>query len=418
VWEVKTGREVARVPVDALPGSVRFGPKGDTLVISAADGTARTLRLGETTLRHGEALRAAALSPDGLFAAIARAEHEVVIAGGSGGEAPRRLRVSENVENLLLTPGGRLLVTQNEELGVLRVWDAAAAKSLWHIARPAGDRRWMDRPEMSPDGRYLTLQYSQAHELAVVETATGRVVARAFHDDVIMTSRFSRDGRYLVTTGDNTARVWESEGGKMVHRLALESGAMSADLSADSRLLATTGGDGLARLWDLAGGSELRRFDHGGYVFAVAFSPDGRQLATSAADSVHLWEVETGREFGRLPHDASADFIAFSPDGAYLASGSRDHSARVWDLVRLVEVARMTDEGEAFRVAFDATGRFLLVEHTDAASRFWRLWLWRPADLEAEACARLSHNLSPDEWQRYLGSETYRPTCPDLPIGP
>jgi len=276
----------------------------------------------------------------------------------------------------------------------------------------------MDRPEMSPDGRYLTLQYSQAHELAVVETATGRVVARAFHDDVIMTSRFSRDGRYLVTTGDNTARVWESEGGKMVHRLALESGAMSADLSADSRLLATTGGDGLARLWDLAGGSELRRFDHGGYVFAVAFSPDGRQLATSAADSVHLWEVETGREFGRLPHDASADFIAFSPDGAYLASGSRDHSARVWDLVRLVEVARMTDEGEAFRVAFDATGRFLLVEHTDAASRFWRLWLWRPADLEAEACARLSHNLSPDEWQRYLGSETYRPTCPDLPIGP
>ena len=418
VWEVKTRREIARVPLNALPGSVRFGPNGDTLVISTGDGTVRTLRLGESTLRHGEALHAAAFSTDGLFAAMARSERDVVISPVSGGDAPRRLRIAERADILLLTPGGRLLVTQNKELGVLRVWDTAGGKSLWHITRAPGDRRWMNHSEMSSDGRFLTFSYDQARELAVVETATGRVVARAVHDDVIMSSQFSRDGRYLVTTGDNTARIWESDGGKAVHKLALSSRALSANFSADGRFLATTGSDGLARVWDPASGSELRRLDHEGYVSTVAFSPDARRLATSTARAVYVWEVDTGQRIGSLRHDASSDFIAFSPDGAYLASGSRDHSARVWDLDRLVEVARMTDEGEAFRVAFDATGRFLLAEHTNAASYFWRMWLWRPADLVAEACARLSYNLSTDEWQRYLGNKAYRPTCPSLPQRP
>jgi hypothetical protein len=36
----------------------------------------------------------------------------------------------------------------------------------------------------------------------------------------------------------------------------------------------------------------------------------------------------------------------------------------------------------------------------------------------AEACARLSYNLSTDEWQRYLGNKAYRPTCPSLPQRP
>ena len=45
-----------------------------------------------------------------------------------------------------------------------------------------------------------------------------------------------------------------------------------------------------------------------------------------------------------------------------------------------------------------------------------RVWLWRPEDLIAEACARLPRNLTLEEWQRYIGDEPYRPTCPDLPM--
>ena len=267
---------------------------------------------------------------------------------------------------------------------------------------------------MSADGQYLTLSYDQAHELSVMSVATGQAVSRAVHDDVIMESQFSREGHLLATVGDVTARVWESASGKELYRLALGGQALAASFSPDGKRLATTSENGLARVWDMTNGRQLRQFNHGEWVGAAVFSPDGKILATSTEAGVRLWQVESGQEIGRLHHDASADFIAFSPDGFHLATGSRDHSARVWDVAGRREVARMSDQGEVFSVAFDATSRFVLVEHTDAATEFWRAWLWRPKDLEAEACSRLTQNLTRDEWQRYLGNETYRQTCPAL----
>jgi len=44
------------------------------------------------------------------------------------------------------------------------------------------------------------------------------------------------------------------------------------------------------------------------------------------------------------------------------------------------------------------------------------VWLWRPEDLIAEACARLTCNLTREEWRQYIGDEPYRPTCPELPV--
>jgi hypothetical protein len=37
--------------------------------------------------------------------------------------------------------------------------------------------------------------------------------------------------------------------------------------------------------------------------------------------------------------------------------------------------------------------------------------------LIAEACSRLTRNLTLEEWRQHIGGdEPYRPTCPDLPV--
>ena len=57
-------------------------------------------------------------------------------------------------------------------------------------------------------------------------------------------------------------------------------------------------------------------------------------------------------------------------------------------------------------------GRYLTTVNNNAIARTWFL---RPADLVTEACARLTRNLTTEEWRQYVGDEPYRVTCPNLP---
>lgn len=45
-----------------------------------------------------------------------------------------------------------------------------------------------------------------------------------------------------------------------------------------------------------------------------------------------------------------------------------------------------------------------------------RLWYLKPADLIAEACRRLTRNLTPEEWRQYVGDEPTRQPARVCPV--
>lgn len=135
---------------------------------------------------------------------------------------------------------------------------------------------------------------------------------------------FSPDSRSLATTSYGLVRLIETASGKEVARIEHTDAAWDVDFSPDGRWLATGWYDQQARLIDTASGKELARIENGKnvedvaysaersflaawvsmhmqFVRGVAFSPDGRWLVTEARDgTVRLTETASGREVGDL----------------------------------------------------------------------------------------------------------------------
>jgi WD40 repeat protein len=108
-------------------------------------------------------------------------------------------------------------------------------------------------------------------------------------------------------------------------------------LSPDGKRAISAGShDHTARLWDVESGKEIHRLDHKEAVWAVAFSPDGKRVLTGCGgiqrgaefqpgsdNSMRLWEAGTGKLLGVFEgHRADVWCVAFSPDGKRALSGS------------------------------------------------------------------------------------------------
>jgi WD40 repeat protein len=70
-------------------------------------------------------------------------------------------------------------------------------------------------------------------------------------------------------------------------------------------------------------------------VVCIAVSPDSNYVATGSKDkSAKLWDLRSGREVRSfLGHEATISTLKFSSDGKTLITGSRDNTVRGWDVL-------------------------------------------------------------------------------------
>ena len=264
----------------------------------------------------------------------------------------------------------------------------------------------------SPDGRYLaTGSYDNTARL--VDVTTGKELIRVTHEGAVVAVAFSPDGRTLATASeDKTVRVVDVTTGKELSRVTHEEEVYAVAFSPDGRYLATGSADKTARVVETTTGKELLRVTHEDGVAALVFSPDGLSLATGSVDNTaRVVETTTGKELSRVTYEGAVVALAFSPDGRYLATGSDDNTARVVESMTGKEIIRLPHQDAVILMAFSSDRRVLYTGTVNENVATLLHHLLRAEDLIAATCARLTRNLTAEEWTRYLGDSPYRRTC-------
>jgi WD40 repeat protein len=292
------------------------------------------------------------------------------------------------------------------------------------------------------------------------------------HGGAIQGIAFYPDGRRLASVStDGTLRIWNTESGQELARVASAGPLSCVALSPDGIWLATgsAGGEETVCLRDAASGlavrqlavsAELRAEENAAILHrypyyerlerlpqgesrsatCLAFSADGRQLATGGnASCVWLWDAERGGFLGHRGNLEEVSEVVFSPDGRYLAEcgsecGPEGGLIRVWDALGGREVQVLCqDTGQpaapltpnpdgttsqklswVYCLAFSPDGRWLAAGSRSLV-RVWDLTEWKSvAELNPDVdvgCVAFS----PDGSQVVLG-ETDQHRTHDLAV--
>lgn len=148
-----------------------------------------------------------------------------------------------------------------------------------------------------------------------------------------------------------------------------------------STRLATGSGDNMARIWDTETGTPLHTLKgHSGWVLAVAWSSDGTRLATGGNDGlIRLWDPVTGAADGSplKGHTQRVNSLSWEPyhlqqaGRPRVASASKDGTVRIWDAVgKRCDMALSGHKGNIACVRWGGAGHIYTASH-DKTIKVW-----------------------------------------------
>lgn len=165
---------------------------------------------------------------------------------------------------------------------------------------------------VSPDGRLaLSGGFDQSAILWELDGGVALQVLR-FHEGAVNAVAALPDGRFLTGGEDGRVAVWQPGRGAPVRVVAGHQGPVAGlAVSSDGRLVASASWDGTARVTPLDAGEARVLRGHGGNVNAVAFAPDGRVVTAGYDGTLRIWpEDDEAPEVRQLPTPLNGVVVA------------------------------------------------------------------------------------------------------------
>jgi WD40 repeat protein len=369
-----------------------------------------------------------AVSPDGQWIATSsQGDTDVSLWSTGGDRAPAATFAMPAASHAVaFSANGRWLAAKSDDTGVISLWNlenrSAPPVHLHEI--PSAD---FNSLSFSPDSRWL-ISGTWAGTLTMWDVSDDRPAATPRHvcltDPVRGRANFSPDGHYVATAANGfAARLWDLRAPDPCASPRLlgphEDAVVQVAFSPDSRRAATTSFDHKGRLWDLTAGQDPKkvaevRFDD--RVIETAFSPDNRWVAFGSWDRtakvLNLADLPAAKPINLSGHAGRILTLGFTPDSRWLATGGEDQTVRLWDPAdpATAPVILKGHEGSVFALDFSKDGRWIVSGSYDGTVRLWRLKL---ADLIDVACRTAGRDLTSEEVDTFLDSESPPNLCGD-----
>ncbi|TWT46003.1 Serine/threonine-protein kinase PknB [Phycisphaerae bacterium RAS1] len=388
-WSIWVRGGGAPVPLPRVSNTddsaVSFSEDGARVAV-VRDGEAIVMTLSPAgTLAQfsvGEAICAAALSPDGRRLAARDRVGGLYVWEIDGQRLVRRAAPSVRPREaallfgpLLFSPNGRRLADGWAEIAG-RIWNLDPdPPTATPLAEAPGGHRTL---AFSPDSRLLAVgdlvgavRIFDAESCACLD----RFIAHAAR---IYSIGFTANPLCLWTAGTGEMRCWEVDRSAGVRTLRLAGDRLhTVDFTADGEALLAAGGLGTLYTFDVTSGAlSATPVGDSATICAVAASPDGRRCAVATyGGAAYVWDsrLPVGPPI-KLPHAAPLSYLCFSPDGSRLATASGDRVIRIWRVDQATPEQELLGASDRIpQVTFDPNGTRLAGALRSGALMAWDL---------------------------------------------
>ncbi|MGK5520673.1 nSTAND1 domain-containing NTPase [Micromonospora sp. URMC 107] len=430
-WNAASGTPVGTpltghsAPVDA----VAVTPDGKTIISAGRDRTVRLWNartgapLDAPLLGHRDQVRFVAVSRDGGTVATAGRDRTIRLWRTEPGApiGPTLRGVKDQFARVAAHPRQAMIASGHGD-GTVRRWHAVTGEPIGAPLAGHGDQ--VTSVAFSPDGRRI-YSASQDGTLRRWDAATGAPIGAASrgHTAEVASVAVDPTGAMVATAGwDGTVRRWDAEtGAPLGPPLLGHTDTVNTVLFAQGgAMIVSAGHDGTIRRWDTrtgtARGGPLLA---GAPVEALAVSPDGTVIAAgSAPNAVRRWKAESGSEVGEplVGHHETVTQVTFDPRGRTISAVDRDGVIIRWDVGtgRRAGPPLSGYVDHVGRVAFVPGTAAVAVARPDQTIQIFSTDVRQWAD---HACAIAGRNLTPAEWNRYVGhGQPYHRTCARFPV--